>query len=78
MVIAMSFSGLITPVASLTGADYVIAHLLPPMYHNDVAQGTFLKGSGLAELWRPLAALALFAAALVTLAHALFRKRVRA
>jgi hypothetical protein len=47
------------------------------MYYTALVEGCFLKGSGLTELWGNLAALAVIAAGMLTLGHALFRKRVR-
>lgn len=78
IVIAMTFSGMITPVSSLTGATYVIAHWLPAMHYNDIALGAFLKGAGWATLWWPVLVLALHAAALLAAVYLLFHKRTGA
>jgi ABC-2 type transport system permease protein/ribosome-dependent ATPase len=77
IVIAMTFSGMITPVPSLTGATYVIAHWLPAMHYNDIALGAFLKGAGWRVLWWPVLVLALHAAALLAAVYLLFHKRTR-
>jgi ABC-2 type transport system permease protein/ribosome-dependent ATPase len=71
------FSGIFTPVSSLTGLNGVIARLLPPMYYNDVLEAVFLKGMGFAAVGWEAAVIAVQAAAVLTLAHALFHKRVR-
>lgn len=77
MLIAGQYSGMQTPVADLPPVNSAIAHALPAMYYTALVEGCFLKGSGLPELWGNLAALAVIAAGMLTLGHALFRKRVR-
>lgn len=77
IVIAMTFSGMITPVSSLTGATYVVAHWLPAMHYNDIALGAYLKGAGWAVLWWPVLVLALHAAVLLMAVYLLFHKRTR-
>jgi ABC-2 type transport system permease protein/ribosome-dependent ATPase len=77
MLIVNQFSGMFTPVASLTGANYVIAHLLPPMYYTDVIQGCFLKGMSVSALGWKVVVLAVQSAVVLLLAHRLFHKRVR-
>jgi ABC-2 type transport system permease protein len=72
------FSGIFTPVSSLTGPSYVMAHLFPPMYYNDVVEGVFLKGMGFAALWWDAVVMALFSAAVLVMSYALFRKRTSA
>jgi drug efflux transport system permease protein len=72
------FSGIFTPVSSLTGPSYVMAHLFPPMYYNDVVEGVFLKGMGFAALWWDAVVMALFSAAVLVMSYALFRKRTPA
>lgn len=76
--VGSQYSGMYIPVESLSGPGWLIAHVFPAMYFNDLVQGVFLKGMGAAELWRELCALALFAAAFPGLAWLLFHKRRRA
>ncbi|MBV1775361.1 ABC transporter permease [Burkholderiaceae bacterium DAT-1] len=72
---AVLYSGVLIPVPSLSGAGQWIAHALPAMYYTDIVTGCFLKGSGLAEMWRELAVLAAYALALFTAGYRLMSKR---
>jgi ABC-2 type transport system permease protein/ribosome-dependent ATPase len=76
--VATQYSGMNTPVADMTGANYVIAHIFPAMYYTTIVEGSFLKGARLAQLWPELLALTLYAAAGLWVGHWRFRKRVRA
>jgi len=76
--LAMQYSGIMTPVSSMTGATHAIARSFPPMYYQNVITGTFMKGVGFDVLWPDLLFLLGFAAFIVSVAHALFRKRVPA
>ena len=78
VIIAIQFSGFITPAASLQGGAWVVAHIFPALYYNDVVKGVFLKGVGFAVLWFDVAVFVLFACVVLVLCHALFRKRMRA
>jgi ABC-2 type transport system permease protein len=75
--LAMQYSGILTPVSSMNGVMSAISHLFPPMYYEDLIKGTFLKGVGVSVLWPQLAFLAGFGAFVLTVAYLLFRKRVR-
>jgi len=75
MVFVMQFSGMMIPVSSMTGANYVIAHALAPMYFNDVVTNTFLKGGGLAASWLELASLVMLMLSFLSLGYLLFHKR---
>ena len=77
VIVATQFSGLFTPVDSLTGGNYVMARLFPASYYYDVVIGTFLKRTGFATLWLEFLFLAACAGLLVALCYALFRKRTR-
>lgn len=74
--LAMQFSGLLTPVSSMTGAAYWIAQASPTSYYENVILGTFMKGTGFAVLWPDLLFLAGFGVLTLALAHRLFSKRV--
>jgi ABC-2 type transport system permease protein/ribosome-dependent ATPase len=78
MVLAIQYSGMITPLSSLTGATWGLARALPLSHYTTIVQGTFLKGAGLAELWTHALAVAAHAALMLGAAWLLFRKRVRA
>lgn len=75
MVFVMQFSGMMIPVSSMTGANYVIAHSIAPMYFNDVVTHTFLKGGGFAASWREFAALVVFMFSFLAFGYLLFHKR---
>ena len=77
-IIAMQFSGMMTPVSSMTGVNYWLAHMFPPKYFNDVIAQTFLKGGGLLASWPEVAALVGFFLGYLGLAYRLFHKRNRA
>jgi ABC-2 type transport system permease protein/ribosome-dependent ATPase len=78
ILLAMQFSGMLTPVSSMTGASRVVAHLFPPLYYQNVVMGTFMKGIGFDLLWPEIVFFFGFAVLLIALAFALFHKRVRA
>jgi ABC-2 type transport system permease protein/ribosome-dependent ATPase len=77
-IIGIQFSGLITPVSSLTGANYVMAHLFPAMYYNTVVQSAFLKGLGVVALWRELVIFIVYTTVLLGVCYLLLHKRTRA
>ena len=77
MLLAMQFSGMLTPVSSMTGSTYAIAHASPTMYFQNVIKGAFMKGVGAEVLWPELLFLAGFGAVLMALAYLLFKKRIR-
>jgi ABC-2 type transport system permease protein/ribosome-dependent ATPase len=77
VIIALQFSGMLTPVSLLTGPNWLLAHLLPAMYYQNVVLGAFLKGSGWAVLWPEALVLAVYSAAVLGVVVLLFRKRTR-
>jgi len=77
VIIALQFSGMLTPVALLTGPNWLLAHLLPAMYYQNVVLGAFLKGSGWAVLWPEALVLAVYSVAVLGVVVLLFRKRTR-
>ncbi len=76
-IIGIQFSGMLTPIAALTGSNYVIAHLFPAMYYNTVIQGAFLKNLGLAALWPEVTLFVAYSAGLLGACYFLFHKRTR-
>lgn len=72
---AVNFSGVMVPVASLSPGGQKIAHFFPCMFYTRIVEGTFLKGTGLADLWLNVVILMLFAAALFIVSYLLFHKR---
>ncbi len=77
MIPAVLYSGMLIPIASLSGQARVIAHILPAMYYTNIATGSFLKGVGLNSLWPNVLILAVYAIALFSIGFALFSKRPR-
>lgn len=75
--LAIQFSGMLTPVSSMTGATSVIAHASPTMYFQNVIAGTFMKGVGAEVLWPELLFFVGFGAVLMAAAWWLFKKRIR-
>jgi ABC-2 type transport system permease protein/ribosome-dependent ATPase len=75
--LAMQYSGIMTPVSSMKGGTRAIAQLFPPMYYENVIKGTFMKGVGLDVLWPDLLFLAGFGGVVLAIAYFMFRKRVR-
>lgn len=77
VVIGTQYSGMSTPVASMTGITLWLARAMPPMYYLELVHGTFLKGLGAAQLWPEVLVLAAYAVGLFLLSLALFKKRVK-
>lgn len=77
IIVSIQFSGLITPVNALSGANYAIAHAFPAMYYQAVVKGAFLKAVGFDVLWPQLLVFGLYAIAAFLVCHLLFRKRTR-
>jgi len=75
---AVLYSGLLVPIASMDAASKFEAHLFPAMYYTDIAQGSFLKGIGMEQLWTRVAALLLYTVILWVISYNLFHKRVKA
>ncbi len=57
---ATQFSGMLSPVSSLTGMGAAIGRLFPMSYYLPVAVGAFTKSLGFAELGPTMAYLVLF------------------
>jgi len=74
---AIQFSGMMSPVSSLTGMARIVGQLFPMTYFVPITVGTFTKGLGFADLGGDLATLALFPPALVLLSLLLLRKQER-
>lgn len=69
-------SGLIFPIENMPEMIQYITYGIPVRYYADIIRGIFLKGSGLAELWREALALAAIGFTLQMLAVLRFRKRL--
>jgi ribosome-dependent ATPase len=67
----VQFSGLLTPVSSLSGGGRVMSALFPSTYFQHAAIGSFTKGLGFGDLTADLLALAGFAVGYLAVARAL-------
>ncbi len=74
---AVQFSGMMTPVASLSGSAQLMGRAFPMSYFVPIGVGTFTKGLGFADLAPDLAALAVFVPVLLLLNRMLLRKQER-
>ena len=70
-----SFSGLLVPVSSLSGAGRAIGLAFPASWFQQIAVGAFTKGLGFAELWPNYVALAIFAVLFIAVAALILRKQ---
>ena len=71
----VSFSGLLVPVSSLSGAGRVIGDGFPASYFQQISVGAFTKGLGFPELWLNHLALAIFAVLYIGVAALVLRKQ---
>ena len=69
-------SGFVFPIESMPPVIQAITYLFPLRYYFVIIRGLFLKGVGLAELWRETAALAGIGVAIIALSVLRFRKRL--
>ncbi len=76
MIPTMVLSGFIFPIESMPAAIVPLTYLIPLRYALVVLRGAFLKGSDIADLWAPLAAMVVFAVAIFGLAVTRFHKRL--
>jgi ribosome-dependent ATPase len=72
---AVQFSGMLTPVSSLSGAAAVMGRGFPMMYFLKISIGAFTKALGFRDLAGSLAPIAIFIPALWLLSLALLRKQ---
>lgn len=70
------FSGFLYPISSMSASAKVRTYVFPVRYFTEISRDSFLRGSGVSELWPQLAALAGFTAVVFTVASLLFRKKV--
>ena len=71
----VSFSGLLVPVSSLSGAGRAIGLGFPSSWFQQISVGTFTKGLGFPELWLNHLALAIFAVLYIGVAALILRKQ---
>jgi ABC-2 type transport system permease protein len=73
---SLLLSGMIFPLDSMPLPLQALAKLIPAQYLLHALRGILLKGNGLAEVWPDLAALAIFATAVVAISTARFKRRL--
>ena len=74
---AIQFSGMFTPVSSLSGSARLMARIFPSTYFQHVSMGSMTKALGWQDLGASLLALAACALLLLLLARALLRTQAR-
>ncbi|MDR3531515.1 MAG: ABC transporter permease, partial [Rhodopila sp.] len=74
---ATQFSGMMTPVASLSGTAQIMGRAFPMSYFVPISVGTFTKGLDFSDLGPDLVALAVFVPVLLVLNRLLLRKQER-
>jgi ribosome-dependent ATPase len=74
---ATQFSGMLTPVSSLSGLGAIMGRLFPMTYFLPISVGTFTKSLGFAQLASTMAPLALFVPSLTAISLLLLRKQAR-
>ncbi|MGE0036236.1 MAG: ribosome-associated ATPase/putative transporter RbbA [Xanthobacteraceae bacterium] len=77
MMPATQFSGMLTPVSSLTGPGAIIGYFFPMTYFLRITVGTFTKGLGFPDLTGDLIALAAFVPVLTVLSIAFLSRQER-
>ncbi len=70
-------SGFIFPITSMPAAIQAVTHIVPARYFLVALRAIVLKGAGMAVVWQPLVALAVFAAATLGLSALRLRREWR-
>jgi len=76
MLPALLLSGFFYPIENMPMLLQAITYAIPARYFLVVIRGIFLKGVGLAVLWKELVFLSLFAALTLIASSAKFKKRL--
>lgn len=74
---AQQFSGMMTPVSSLSGSAQLIGLCFPMSYYRPISVGAFTKGLGLADLGSSILMLVVFVPVLTSLSMLLLPKQER-
>ncbi len=72
---AQQFSGMMTPVSSLSGTAQIIGRAFPMSYYRPIAVGTFTKGLEFSDLWTSILMLSVFIPILTTASLLLLREQ---
>jgi ABC-2 type transport system permease protein len=73
---SLLLSGMLFPIENMPRVLQVISSAIPARYLVHALRGILLKGNGFALLWPDLVAMAIFAAAILTIATARFQRRI--
>ena len=76
MLPALLLSGFFFPIENMPPILQAVTYLVPARYFMVVIRGIFLKGVGLAVLWKELVFLAIFAALMLLASAVKFQKRI--
>ncbi len=76
MLPALLLSGFFYPIENMPAVLRAITYLIPARYFLVMIRGIFLKGVGLSVLWKELMFLSLFAALMLAVSSAKFRKHL--
>lgn len=68
-------SGLFTPISSMPQWAQCLTYAVPPRYFIEIMRAVYLKGATITELWLQYAALATFAASILSLAALTYKKQ---
>jgi ABC-2 type transport system permease protein len=69
-------SGFVYPIYNMPKIIQIVTYILPSRYFITVLKGIYLKGEGLAILWKQALFLLLFASGMIMLAYRRFEKKV--
>jgi ABC-2 type transport system permease protein len=76
MLPSLLLSGMVVPIDNMPAPLRALSRVVPARYLVEALRGLLLRGAGIEVLWPDLLALAIFAAAVLTLAAARFRRRI--
>ncbi|MDC7789057.1 ribosome-associated ATPase/putative transporter RbbA [Rhodoplanes sp. TEM] len=74
---AVNFSGLLVPVASLSGGARVLGLAFPAAWYQPISVGTFAKALGFSAVWPQMVVLAVFSVAYLIAARTFLQKQER-
>jgi len=74
---AQQFSGMMTPVSSLSGTAQLIGLCFPMSYYRPISVGTFTKGLSFGDLWTSILTLIIFIPVLTSISMWLLPKQER-
>jgi ABC-2 type transport system permease protein len=72
----MQLSGFAFPIANMPVVVQFVTYFLPLRYFMTIIRGIFLKGVGMASLWRDSLSLFVLGLVILTVAISRFRKRL--